>query len=111
MSRDFILRRIAQDAFDLVALADEVDETGVSSVKHGIARNLSGFWALSLSAPQQLRKPRDVDGDAARLVLSENLGLQGIRLGCPAVDIGEGLAVGVAHDVAAWNFLGSPGRR
>jgi len=38
MSRDFIFRRIAQDAFDPVALVDEVDESGVSSVKHGMAR-------------------------------------------------------------------------
>jgi hypothetical protein len=38
MSCDFVLRRIAQDAFNPVALADEVDESGVSSVKHGMAR-------------------------------------------------------------------------
>jgi hypothetical protein len=35
MSRDFVLRRIAQDAFDPVALTDEVNESGVSSIKHG----------------------------------------------------------------------------
>jgi hypothetical protein len=37
---DFILCRIAQDAFDPVALSDEVDESGVSSVKHRVARIL-----------------------------------------------------------------------
>ena len=47
MSRDFILRRIAQDAFDPVALADEVDESRMSSVKHEVARNL---FRASLSA-------------------------------------------------------------
>jgi hypothetical protein len=35
---NFILRRIAQDALDSVALADEVDESGVKSVKHGDRR-------------------------------------------------------------------------
>jgi hypothetical protein len=35
---DFIFGRIAQDAFDPVALADEVDEAGVGSVKHGMTR-------------------------------------------------------------------------
>jgi len=34
MGGDFIFFQIAQDAFDPVALADEVDESGVSSVKH-----------------------------------------------------------------------------
>jgi hypothetical protein len=38
MSRDFVFRRISQDAFDPVALSDEVDESRVSSVKHGVAR-------------------------------------------------------------------------
>jgi len=38
MGGNFIFRRIAQDAFNPVALADEVDESGVSSVKHGMAR-------------------------------------------------------------------------
>jgi len=40
MSCDFVFRRIAQDAFDPVALSDEVDESGVSSVKHRVARIL-----------------------------------------------------------------------
>jgi hypothetical protein len=39
MSHDFVLCRIAQDAFDPVALADEVNESGVSSIKHGMARS------------------------------------------------------------------------
>jgi hypothetical protein len=34
MGGNFALRWLAKDAFDLVALADEVDEPGVNSVKH-----------------------------------------------------------------------------
>jgi hypothetical protein len=37
MGGNFTFRRIVQDAFDPVALSDEVDESRVSSVKHGLA--------------------------------------------------------------------------
>jgi hypothetical protein len=39
MGSNFTFRRIAQDAFDPVALSDEVDESAVSSVKHGVTRS------------------------------------------------------------------------
>src|SRR6266446_4749988 len=51
MGGDFIFRRIAQDAFDPVALSDEVDESGVSSVKHRVARVLFSLGASRKGKP------------------------------------------------------------
>jgi hypothetical protein len=50
MGGDFIFGRNAQDAFDPVALADEVDESGVSSIKHGMAIS---FGLLSVRQGRQ----------------------------------------------------------
>jgi hypothetical protein len=50
MSRDFVFRRIAQDAFDPIALADEVDESGVSSVNMGGSQSFPGFSFGALGA-------------------------------------------------------------
>jgi hypothetical protein len=45
MGGDFIFGRIAQDAFDPIAHADEVNESGMSSVKHGMAISF-GFLSV-----------------------------------------------------------------
>jgi hypothetical protein len=57
---------------------------------------------LALALPEQLRQPRDVDGDAPPLVLGQHLGLQ--RFGFPfsGIDVRERLIVGVADDIPCW---------
>ena len=52
-------------------------------------------------APAAISAAGDVDGDAPRLVLGQHLGLQRLVLGCPAVDVGKGLVVCVADDIAS----------
>jgi hypothetical protein len=47
MGGDFIVRRIAQDAFDPVTLSDEVVESGVSSLKHEWLALVSGLLFVS----------------------------------------------------------------
>jgi hypothetical protein len=66
---------------------------------------------LQSALPEQLRQPCDVDGDAARLVLRENLRLSCFVFVVARVDVNERLAVGVADDVAAGYLVGVPGRR
>jgi len=53
MGGNFVFCRIAQDAFNPVALADEVDETGVGSVKHRVTRILfSSCFGKHRETPQ-----------------------------------------------------------
>jgi hypothetical protein len=59
---------------------------------------------------QQLRQPRDVDGDPAHLIVREHLCLSGISLGFPTVEIRDGLPGGIADDIAARYLVGAPGR-
>jgi ATP-dependent DNA ligase len=49
---------------------------------------------------QQFRQPRDVHRNAARFILGEHLRLHRLGFVRPAVDIGERLAIGVAHKIA-----------
>src|SRR5271170_457460 len=71
--------------------------------------SLSSFMLRLL--PQQLRQPRDVDGDPPRLVFRENLRLQCFVLSVARVDVCESLSIGVANDIAARNLVWAPGRR
>src|ERR1700722_16604399 len=56
---------------------------------------------LPLALPKQLRQPRDVECDAARLVGGEHLGLPRVGLALTAVQIGDSLTVRVTNNVAA----------
>jgi hypothetical protein len=52
------------------------------------ARELNPHWILAaLALPQQLRQPRDVDGDPPRFVRRQHLGLHGLHqrrpVACP----------------------------
>ena len=67
--------------------------------------------ALRLALPEELGQPRRVHRDAPRLVGREHLCLARIGLTVAAVEIRQRLAVGVAHDVAAGDLVGAPGRR
>jgi hypothetical protein len=60
---------------------------------------------------QQLRQPRDVHGDAARLVLREHLCLPRFGIVVAGVDVHERLTVGVTDDLAARHRVGVPWRR
>ena len=62
----------------------------------------------SFLVPQKLRQPRNINCDAARFVVSQHLRLQRVGLRRAVVDIGERLAVRVAHDLAAGDLLGFP---
>ncbi len=65
----------------------------------------------SIHLPEQLRQPCHVDGDPARLVLRQHLGLPSFVFIVARVDVNESLAVGVADDIAARDLVGSPRRR
>jgi hypothetical protein len=54
----------------------------------------SSLLVLSRSRREQLRQPRDVDGDPSRLIIREHFCLPGFALVVPGVDVGERL----------WNF-------
>jgi hypothetical protein len=56
---------------------------------------------LALALAKQLRQPRDVDGDAPRLVLRQHLGLQRFGFTVSGIDVRERLPVGIADDIAA----------
>src|SRR5258708_34808934 len=62
MGGDFIFFQIAQDAFDPVALADEVAESGVSSVKHEMG---SQPFSGRLSCQVAGRREHVTNNDAA----------------------------------------------
>jgi hypothetical protein len=67
--------------------------------------------SLALALSQQLRQPRDVDGDPPRLVRRQDLRLPSLGLVLSRVQVGERLPSRVAHDVAARDLVGPPGRR
>ena len=69
------------------------------------------LWTLQRGPPQQLRQPRDIGGDPPRLVSSENFGLSGLCLRCAGIDIRQGLAIGVPHDITARYLVSMPGGR
>jgi hypothetical protein len=48
---------------------------------------------LALALAKQLRQPRDVDGDAPRLVLRQHLGLQRFGFAISGKDVRERLTV------------------
>ena len=58
---------------------------------------------------QQLRQPRDVDGDPPRLVLREHLRLQRFGIVVAGVEVRERLPVGIPDDIAARDLVGAPG--
>ena len=60
--------------------------------------------------PEQLRQPRDIDGDRSRLVLREYLRLPGLIFVVAGVEVGKGPPVGVPDDVAAGHRVSVPGR-
>jgi hypothetical protein len=72
------------------------------------ARELNTHWILAaLVLPEQLRQPRDIDGNAPRLVLRQHL----LGLVLSRIDVRKFLPVGVSHDVAARHLVGAPWRR
>ena len=58
-----------------------------------------------------VRQLGDVAGDASSLVHGEHVGGISISSDLAAVDVGERLAVGVFHFIAARNLLDRPRRR
>ena len=60
---------------------------------------------VAIRLPEQLRQPRDVDGDPSSFVVREHLCLSGISLGLPTVEIRERLTGGVADDIAAGHLV------
>ena len=56
---------------------------------------------MGLALPEQLRQPRDVDGDPPRFVGGEHLRLPRLGLVVSRIDVRDRLPVGVSHDVAA----------
>jgi hypothetical protein len=67
--------------------------------------------SIAICLPKQLRQPRDVDGDASRLILREHLGLPRLVFVVAGLEVGERLPIGVPDDVAAGHLVGAPGRR
>jgi hypothetical protein len=59
--------------------------------------------------PEQLRQPRDVDGDPSRLVVREHVGLPCLSIVVAGVEVREGLTVGVPDDIAAGHRVGCQG--
>jgi hypothetical protein len=78
-------------------------------------RLLRGFFLCPHSAVvltvQQLRQTRDVDRDPSRLVLGQDFCLSCFGITVAGVYEGERLPVGVPDDIAAWRWVGVPGRR
>jgi hypothetical protein len=66
--------------------------------------------AASIALPEHLRQPGDVDGDAPRLVLRQDLSLPRLTIVVAAVEVGERLPAGVPNDVTARYLVGVPGR-
>jgi hypothetical protein len=62
-------------------------------------RSSSSRLALGLS--EQLRQPRDIDGDPPCFVFRQHLGLQRSGFAVSGIDVRDRLTVGVADDVAA----------
>jgi hypothetical protein len=61
------------------------------------AREPNSRWILvALALPEQLGQPRDVDGDAPRLVLRQHFRLQRLRLVLSRADVRKLLPVGVS---------------
>jgi hypothetical protein len=71
-----------------------------------IHQHLSWLYLLGLALPEQLRQPRDVDGDASRLVCGQHLRLP--RLG---LNVRKFLPVGVPDDITVRRPVGAPWRR
>jgi hypothetical protein len=61
--------------------------------------------------PEQVRQPRDVEGDPSRLVVREHLRLPCIGLGLPTVEIRERLPGGITDNIAAGHLVGAPRSR
>jgi hypothetical protein len=80
-----------------------------ASQQLGALRERQGSVAIRF--PEQLRRPRDVDGDPPRLVFRQHLRLPRLVLAVAGVEVRERLAVGVPDDVPARNLVDAPGRR
>ena len=69
----------------------------------------SGLRSL-IPCAQELRRPGNVSGNPARLVFGEHLRLHRVGLGSAAVDVSEGLPIGIAHDMTAGQLFNAPRR-
>jgi hypothetical protein len=61
---------------------------------HQLAPPRAGLF-YSRRLPEQLRQPRNVDGDPSRLVLRQHLSLPSLSFVVAGVEVGKGLPVGV----------------
>jgi hypothetical protein len=64
-------------------------------------------FVLVATLPEQLRQPRDVDGDRSRLVVREHRCLSGFMLGLSTVEIRARLPGGVTDNIAAGHLVGA----
>jgi hypothetical protein len=66
--------------------------------------------SVAICPPEQLRQPRNVDGDPSRLVLRQQLRLPRLVLVVAGVELRDRLPVGIPDDVTAENLVGAPAR-